>query len=69
MSKAVDRIVDDMAEKMLSSVVSAKYESLEGDIAKVIGQLDAAWVMKKVKRYFPPEIEYAQQLADLKARE
>ena len=69
MSKEVDAVVEAITENMLAGVVSAKYESLEGDIAVLVGEYDARRVMNVVREYFPPDVEYAQQLADLKARE
>lgn len=67
MSKEVDAVVEAITENMLAGVVEGKYESLEEDIAKILGVLEAYQAMKLVKRYFPPEVEYAAQLADLMA--
>ena len=65
MSKEADAVVGSITENMLAGVVESKYQSLEEEIAKIVGVLDAAWVMKKVKQYFPPEVEHVEQVADL----
>ena len=69
MSKVVDSLIEKVTENMLAGAVEAKYESLEGDIAEIVGGFKASVIMDIVKRYWPPEFEYTSQLADLKARE
>lgn len=67
MSKQVDAIMESISENMLAGVVEAKYESLKEEINKIVDVYTGWRIMEVVKKYFPKEVEYVQQLADLKA--
>lgn len=65
-NKQVDVVVESITENMLAGVVEAKYESLKDEISEIVDEYTGWRIMEVVKKYFPPDVEYAQQLTDLK---
>lgn len=62
----VDEVVQDIAGNMLAGVIECKYDSFMGDISRYVVPGQSLKLEAILKKYWPLEREFAQQLAEIK---